>query len=260
MNASSTPDLIKTLRILVVDDHAINREFLKTGLGRLAGSIDLAANGLEAVERCREAHFDVILLDLHMPQMDGLTTANRIRDLDGPSAEARMIVLTADTRPEEKTRLLNAGFDDFLNKPISIPDLVASIEAVFNPDRSRVQTESLHITPSSLVDTERALAASNHDPELAGKLKAMLASELETGLPALDQLLQKGQYKQAGAVLHQWAGASGYAGAILFSQSCHVLRQRLLSGLDSSPGTSYLNFLRTAHATRQALDLTVGEK
>ncbi len=253
MNASENPDLIKTLRILVVDDHAINREFLKTGLGRLARRIELAANGAEAIERCREAHFDVVLLDLHMPQMDGLATANRIRDLDSPSAEARMIVLTADTRPEEKTRLLNAGFDDFLNKPISIPDLVASIEAVFNPNGSCVRTDSLQVTPTSLVDTERALAASNHDPELAEKLKAMLASELESGLPALDELLQKGQYRQAGAVLHQWAGASGYAGAILFSQSCRVLRQRLLSDLDASPGTSYLNFLRTAHATRQIL-------
>ncbi|MFU8830529.1 MAG: response regulator [Wenzhouxiangella sp.] len=254
MNASSPSALIKTLRILVVDDHAINREFLKTGLGRLARSVDLAANGAEAIECCREACFDVILLDLHMPQMDGLATANRIRDLDSPSAEARMIVLTADTRPEEKTRLLNAGFDDFLNKPISIPDLVASIEAVFDPNRSRHQTENLHIAPTSLVDSERALAASNHDPDLARKLKTMMASELESGLPALDRLVQKGQYAEAGSVLHQWAGASGYAGAILFSQSCRVLRQRLLSDLDSSPGSSYLNFLRIAHATRQALE------
>ncbi len=253
MNASKPSALIKTLRILAVDDHAINREFLKTGLGRLARSIELAANGAEAIQCCREAHFDVVLLDLHMPQMDGLATANRIRDLDSPSAEARMIVLTADTRPEEKTRLLNAGFDDFLNKPISIPDLVASIEAVFDPNRSRLQTESLHISPTSLVDTERALAASNHDPDLARKLKTMMADELKSGLPALDQLLQKAQYTEAGAVLHQWAGASGYTGALLFSQSCRVLRQRLISGLDSSPGSSYLSFLRTAHATREAL-------
>ena len=242
------------MRILVVDDHAINREFLRTGLGRIAAQVELAASGAEAIVKCRTVDFDVILLDLHMPQMDGLATATRIRDLeDSPSSDARMIVLTADTRPEERTRLLNAGFDDFLNKPISIPDLVQAIEAAVDPSKPR-QNPGFHpIATTALLDHGRALAASNQDPELAKKLRNMLASELTRELPRLDAMICQAQFKPAAALLHQWAGAAGYAGATRFSQSCRMLRQRLLSGLDSSPGSVYLGFLRTAHATRHAL-------
>jgi CheY-like chemotaxis protein len=243
------------MHILVVDDHAINREFLRAGLGRIAKRVELAASGAEAIEKCRHEGFDIILLDLHMPQMDGLATANRIRDLDdSPSADAHMIALTADTRPDERTRLLNAGFDEFLNKPISIPDLVQAIEGVVDPLKPRQNPGVYPIATTALLDSARALAASNQDPDLALKLKQMLASELRRELPRLDALIRDADFKPASALLHQWAGAAGYAGALRFSQSCRMLRQRLLSGLDSSPGSVYLAFLRTAHATRQALE------
>jgi two-component system, NarL family, sensor histidine kinase BarA len=253
MNSSRPHSRLAELAILVVDDHAINREFLKTGLGRLAQSVDLAANGLEAIELCRQKSFDVIVLDLHMPQMDGLATANRIRDLDEAASDARMIVLTADTRPEERTRLLNAGFDHFLNKPISIPDLAEAIEQTFRPGGPPVLTDQHRIAPTRLIDEERALAASNNDPALASKLRRMLTEELETGLFELDAMLNKGERDKAAGRLHQWSGAAGYAGALRFGQCCRVLRQQLLADMDSSPGSSYLNFLRIAHATRQAL-------
>jgi CheY-like chemotaxis protein len=226
---------------------------LRAGLGRTAACLELASSGTEAIEKCREADFDVILLDLHMPQMDGLATANRIRDLDRASSDARMIVLTADTRPEERTRLLNAGFDTFLNKPISIPQLIQAIEAVFDPVKARHSPGNHPMESTALLDRQRALAAANQDAELALKLKHMLAGELERELPALDAMICRSDYAAAAALLHQWAGAAGYAGALRFSQSCRMLRQRLLSGLDSSPGTVYLGFLRSAHATRQAL-------
>lgn len=244
---------LETLRILVVDDHQINREFLDTGLSRMVDKVGLAADGPEAIKRCAHEDFDVILMDLHMPRLDGLATAHRIRDLETPSAHARIVALTADARPEERVRLLEAGFDEYLNKPITIPDLISAIEALFNPGAGRAPQPRRPIAPTQLIDRERALAAANGDTDLATRLQDMLAAELDEKMPKLDRMIAERQYEQAADLLHQWAGAGGYAGAVRMTHACRMLRQRLLAGLDSSPGTTYLNFLRIAHATRQTL-------
>ncbi|MCC5866698.1 MAG: response regulator [Wenzhouxiangella sp.] len=253
MDSPSDQSSLADLAILVVDDHEINREFLSTGLARLAGNVSLAANGAEAIALCQSTDFDVILLDLHMPRMDGLATANRIRDLDSASAAARMIILTADTRPEERNRLLNAGIDAYLNKPITLPDLVSAINDLLQPGSRHRSGRLVDEQQSRLLDHKRALDAANHDADLARRLTAMLVEELQSGLPRLDEMMRQGQFDQASALLHQWAGAAGYAGAIRFGGSCRSLRRCLDSGLDSSPGTGYLDFLRVARATEQAL-------
>jgi CheY-like chemotaxis protein len=255
MNSSSTHASLKQIDILVVDDHAINREFLRTGLGRLAKSVDLASSGPEAIKLCAEKHFDVILLDLHMPQMDGLTTANRIRDLDTSSADARIMILTADTRPEEQSRLINAGMDQVMTKPIAIADLAAAIGGQGRPNPRLKLPGQRQIATTQLLDQKRALAAANNDQNLARKLQGMLEKELQTGLPRLDRMFQERRFHEASALLHQWAGAGGYAGATRFGQACRSLRQCLNRDMDSSPGTGYLDFLRVAHATQQALRL-----
>ncbi len=245
--------MLSRLNVLVVDDHEINREFLRAGLGRLVQSIQMAENGLEAIELCDRHDFDVILMDLHMPQMDGLATANRIRDLGKASSSARMIILTADTRPEEKSRLLDAGFDTYLNKPVSIHELTQAIQAVMRPGGGHVGRGGPRDSQSLLVDHRKALSAANQDHDLVKQLTAMLVTELEQGLPNLDQMMMTGKFDQAAGLLHQWAGAAGYAGASRFADACRSLRRALDSGPKASPGIPYLDFLRVTSATQKAL-------
>lgn len=237
----------------MVDDHRINREFLSTGLSRIFGRVAVAADGPEAIECCRKEDFDVVLMDLHMPRMDGLTAAHSIRDLGNRSARAQMIALTADARPEERTRLLEAGFDEYLNKPIDLPTLVAAIRALLDPRASGHVERGETIAPTRLVDEERALAAANGDRALAERLQGMLVRELEDQLPELDRMIAAGERERAAELLHQWAGAGGYAGAQRMMHACHMLRRLLLDDLDSALAGAYLHFLRTAHATRQTL-------
>lgn len=254
-DSQSSSSTVETLRVLVVDDHDINREFLQAGLRRLVARVALAEDGASAIRLCRKEDFDVILMDLHMPRLDGLATANRIRDLESHSAHARMVALTADARPEERARLLEAGFDDYLNKPITLPALISAIEALFDPAAQLPTGTSRPIAPTQLIDRERALEAANGDSALATRLQDMLAAELDDKLPELDRMIAEGRTEPAAELLHQWAGAGGYAGATRMTQACQMLRQRLLAGLDSSPGTTYANFLRIAHATRQTLKM-----
>lgn len=241
--------------MLVVDDHRINREFLSAGLRDSVARLDLAADGASAIDCCRERVYDVILMDLHMPQMDGLATANRIRDLDNPSARARIVLLTADARPEVRTRLLAEGFDAFLNKPLSIAEVKSTIWELFVPARARpARAPAADSASEPLIDAQRALANAGGNPEAAAELGAMLSRELTQKLPLLDEMLRQKRVDEAGAVLHQWTGTGGFAGAVRFSRSCAALRRELLDPASSSPGTAYMDFLRVTHATRQALD------
>ena len=237
----------------MVDDHAINREFLSAGLSRLVEAVMLAESGAVALELCKKQRFDVILLDLHMPRMDGLSTAQRIRESDGPSSDALLVVLTADTRPEEKERLLASVFDGYLNKPIGIPDLAEAVAALSSPGMAKAAITRRQLGSHGLLNREGALATANHDPELAQRLSSMLGQEIRDQLVALDQMLLTGEQKEACALLHQWAGASGFAGAANFGQRCRSLRQSLVDEDTQTFGPAYLHFLRSALATSQAL-------
>lgn len=244
---------IDQLRILVVDDHLINRELLSTGLSRTVGRIDTAENGPDAVDLCSRHDYDAILMDLHMPQMDGRTAARLIRELDTPSARARMVALTADTRPAQRARLLKEDFDEYLNKPVSIAGLTAALRQLFRlpgPAGAMLRPDG----PDRLIDPGSALAATGDDAGLSHRLAAMFMDELEEKLPLLDDMLYRGDRHAAAGLLHQWAGSSGYAGAMRLSKACQRLHQPLVSEDDESlTGIRYLHFLRIAHATRQAL-------
>ena len=255
MIPSSVPDRLGNLKVLVVDDHPVNREFLRAGLSELVGRLDLADSGEAAIERCRNETYHVIVMDLHMPQLDGLATANRIRDLEGPSSQARMVVMTADARPEERARLLEGGFDAYLSKPLSIMQLTAALGQIVAPAASsEVKLHPWrHSGTEPLLDPEYAQAASHGDSETAARLGLMLSRELEEKLPLLDRWLIEGRNDRAADLLHQWTGAGGFAGAPRFSRACTTLRRALIDEAASSTGTAYTDFLRIARATSQAL-------
>lgn len=259
MNTSTSTERLRDTAILVVDDHPVNREFLRVGLSGVVGRLDLVDSGMAAIERCREHTYHVILMDLHMPQMDGLATANSIRDLDAPSAQARMVLLTADTRPEEQARMIDSGFEACLSKPLSINQLLAALQQVLGPGKAREPAASYaarHDNSAPLVDGARILAAAQGDPATADRLGLMLSSELAGKLSLMDQFIAEGRKREAEDLLHQWTGASGFAGAVRLAQACRNLRQRLLDPAPSSIGTAYTDFLRIARATGEAL----GEK
>ena len=120
--------------LLLVEDHAINREIV---LGLLAGSglvIEVAENGQQAVARCQQRSFDLILMDIQMPVMDGLEASRRIRDVD---PEVPIIALTANAFPEDIANTRAAGMNAHLSKPISLDQLQAVLRQYLPPRLER---------------------------------------------------------------------------------------------------------------------------
>jgi two-component system, sensor histidine kinase len=111
------------LRVLVADDHPVNRKFMQVLLERLGHEVLLASQGEEAVAIVQAQPCDLVLMDLHMPVMDGFAAARAIRALPGLGAQVRVMALTSDAFAESRERAREAGMDDFLAKPVQIHDV-----------------------------------------------------------------------------------------------------------------------------------------
>lgn len=133
--AEATDGLQPALRLLVVDDNAVNRELICELLKPFDVEVTTAADGVEAVELARTCVFDIILMDVQMPNMDGLTATRRIRAAAGPEApRTPIIAMTANVLPEQIDRCLEAGMDDHLGKPISPRRLLELLDQWSQPE------------------------------------------------------------------------------------------------------------------------------
>ena len=114
-------------RILLVDDHPMNRELGKALLELTGCAVQTAEDGDEAVRLAGQGGFDVILMDIHMPRMDGLAASRAIRALPGPAGQTPIIALSADVMPHQIERCRRAGMVDHVAKPIERDALYAAI-------------------------------------------------------------------------------------------------------------------------------------
>ena len=118
----------RKLRILLAEDNATNRLVATARLEMLGHRVDAVANGLEAVEAVQIAPYDLVLMDVMMPEMDGLAATRAIRRLEGPAAALPIVALTANAFREDEEECRAAGMDGFLAKPLSAAQLAAVVD------------------------------------------------------------------------------------------------------------------------------------
>jgi len=115
--------------VLVVEDTPVNQTIIRIGLERMGYRVDTASNGAEAIQKFEDGDYAVVLMDCHMPGMDGYTAATAIRDFESRMGRRRMpiIAVTAAVTGDEQARCRAAGMDDYLSKPFSMPGLDAML-------------------------------------------------------------------------------------------------------------------------------------
>ncbi len=141
-SAPAAPGRARARHVLVAEDNAVNRLFLAALLDRMGHSAHFVENGLEALQAVQEHRFDIVLMDVHMPVMDGIAATESIRQLDAQPPTLPIVALTADAYADTRTRCLSAGMDDVLVKPLGLPELDALFQRCFGsaaprPDDAR---------------------------------------------------------------------------------------------------------------------------
>ena len=116
------------LKILLADDHTTNQKLGIMILERLGYRADVAGNGLEVLEALERQHYDLILMDVEMPDMDGLEASREVRRRYGQGGNPRIVAMTANVMRGDRELCLQAGMNDYLSKPIRVPELVRVLE------------------------------------------------------------------------------------------------------------------------------------
>jgi CheY-like chemotaxis protein len=121
---------LPALRLLVAEDNPVNRKLAQAVLRQLGYQPDFAVNGVEAFDRVAFQDYDLVLMDVQMPEMDGLEATRRIRRECPPERQPRIVAMTAAAFPEDRNRCLDAGMDDYVSKPIDMEELIAALRRV----------------------------------------------------------------------------------------------------------------------------------
>ncbi|MBW5434667.1 response regulator [Bradyrhizobium canariense] len=214
----------RQLRVLLVDDDPVNCEVGEAMLKRLGHHATIATNGASAIALARDHAFDIILMDLHMPDMDGVEAASRIRKLGLPTMP-RIIAVTADMSRRARERLADAGIARIVSKPILINALREAIE-----DDAQNQPAAAQLAAGALID--RHFLADQK--ELLGaaqiaKLHHLLRETSEKLITDIIEAAAAGDRKQLARSTHQLGSAAGALGLVRLFERCSEVEQAAAS-------------------------------
>jgi PAS domain S-box-containing protein len=189
------------MNILVAEDNELNAQVLEQLLIRKGHRVRLASNGREALALAEEGRFDLLLLDVHMPELDGFQVARAIREREQNTAQhLPVIALTARSRREDRDRCLATGMDDFLTKPIRPAELWAAIDLLMkiHPPRKPPSLE--------LLDVPVLSAACGGDAKLLRKMCQSLQTRVPEHLTALHDALRDQDAPRLREAAHKFCG------------------------------------------------------
>jgi CheY-like chemotaxis protein len=190
----------RPLRILVAEDNEFNAQLMELQLVRRGHMVRIAENGKQALTLAVEGDFDLLLLDLHMPELDGLQVIRAIREREAAvGGHLPVIALTARSRAEDRERCLAAGMDDFLTKPVRMPDLLTVMDKVTQCNKPP-DTADLILTPSVIS------AACENDSALLKKLCGWFRDRVPGHLATLAAALSVGDLGVVREAAHKLAG------------------------------------------------------
>lgn len=224
---AAPPAATRSLRVLVVDDLAANRLVARAMLNDAGHEVDLAADGAQAIAAVEAGRYDVVLMDLQMPGMDGLEATRRIRALPPPKGQVPIVALTASALPEQIEACRAAGMDGHLAKPIERASLLALLAGITTPASGTGEDPIL--VPSVLDRLAQELGA------VAPAVVAGFLAELRLARQLLTLAVSEGVLP---ASLAQTAHRLASGGRMMGADRLAAAADRLAAALDRSGGSA----------------------
>jgi PAS domain S-box-containing protein len=200
------------VRVLLVEDNLVNQKVALRMLERLGYRADVAANGLEALQALELKRYDMVLMDVQMPEMDGLEATRRIRKSHG--REPYIIAMTAHALKDDKEMCLKAGMNDYVSKPVRMEELKVALE------RGRsIQTDPIdRRVIASLQELQM-----DGEPDILKELSELFISRAPSRLKAMRDALEEGDWERLCGEAHNLKSSSANLGALRLSDLCGEL-------------------------------------
>jgi len=229
------------LRILIAEDNMVNQKLAVRLLARMGYRPDVAGNGLEAIQALDRQPYDVILMDVQMPEMDGLEATRRICQRWPRVARPVIIAMTADAMQGDREKCLNAGMDDYVTKPVQIPALVEALKrarplaveggaAERQPDATAGDDPPDALLDRATLDDIRAIVGDEGADGLGGLIACYL-DDAPHLLKAMRDALGANDAGALQAAAHTMKSTSALFGATALAGLCEALEQRSAAGL-----------------------------
>ena len=218
------------LQIIAVDDNAANLKLLTALLEDLGVAVTPCDSGTKCLELVGRLNYDLILMDIQMPEMDGLQTTRHIRSREAGDKHIPIVAVTAHALASEKQKLLKSGMDDYVTKPINENQLIHIIKRWTNRDLNSPAPVELPPSPErhqSAVDIALGLKLANGKEELAEEMLAMLFDSLKTDKHTMSQALEQQDYDDLLEQVHKLHGATRYTGVPRLQKSAKALEEVL---------------------------------
>ena len=247
--------------LLVAEDNAVNQRVAVALLGRRGFRVDVAANGVEAVEMAARGGYEAILMDCQMPQLDGYEATAEIRRREAPGRHVRIVAMTASTMAGDRERCLAAGMDDYIAKPIRPEDLDAVIARAF-PAGAAVVHRDAAAPPRELPDRETPvfdgsmLAAVFDDDAARRQLLSLFLDQATTTVERLAAAVRAGDPEGVQRLTHALKGDSDAIGASQLAEVSQRLNGAAQEKRMDAAAEIQADLERSFESTRTALSPT----
>jgi signal transduction histidine kinase/CheY-like chemotaxis protein/HPt (histidine-containing phosphotransfer) domain-containing protein len=226
------------LRILLAEDNRINQQYAKALLEKAGHQVTVAENGVMAVDAAQREDFDVILMDVQMPEMDGVVATRHIRKLPAPKCATPIIAMTANAMAGAREDYLKAGMDDYISKPFQPTKLLSKLATLVG----RRAPDMPHRTAAGVaaaLDMDKLEGLRNvlPDKELVAFIELYLHDTL-THLESIAETVAKGELEAAGRSAHVLVSTAGNVGAMFVSAAARRLSNACRSQDRAMAGTA----------------------
>jgi CheY-like chemotaxis protein len=243
-------------KVLLAEDNSINRQIVVSMLTKLGLAVDIARNDAEAVAAVQRSDYDLVLMDVQMPVLDGLEATRRIRELPGAGPEIPIIAMTAHAMNGDREKCLAAGMNDYVAKPIDPDGFVASVlrwlqtdatDAPENAGRPRADAEAPIFDEGPLSRFRAGVS-----PEDFDQLLASWTANLEQRLSSMATHAAAGDGQALGREAHNLAGSAGTFGAMRLAEASRGLEEACRSDKPGEVSSRSSHLLETGKLTLAA--------
>ncbi len=228
---NTRPTPTKALSILLAEDHIVNQKLMMAMLGKLGYTPDLANNGVEVLERLKSKRYDIILMDIQMPEMDGVEATQRIIAEYPPETRPKIIAVTAHALKGDREKYLALGMDDYLSKPVSIDAVRGMLEKwsadAFTSEKSHAPLSQQFFDALLNLETIEMLRQLSKATEssVLHECIDIFARNAPVQLSQLEAAVRTKDYKSLKEVARGLKGACMNVGAARMSSICIAIEQ-----------------------------------